>query len=67
MAAVGSVIETSLKKAVMYTQNIEAAGVSYPCDLPSNFILHINKHSRFDENTQSLLSYIFIAIYLVCN
>ena len=37
------------------------------CDLPNHFILHINrpKHARFDENTQSLLGYTDIAIYLV--
>ena len=51
----------------MYTQNKEAAEVSYPCDLPSNFILHINKHARFEENTQSLLVYTDISIYLVFN
>ena len=43
----------------MYKYNIEAAGVSDPCDFPTNNILHnvYNKHARFDENTQSLLGY----------
>ena len=50
-----------------YKQNIEAARLSYPCDLPSNFILHINKHVLFDENTGSLLSYTDIVMYLVFN
>ena len=31
-------------------QHIAAAGVSYPCDRPSDFILHINKYARFDGN-----------------
>ena len=54
----------------MYKKHIAAAGISDPCDLPSNFIfsnLHINKHARFDGNDQSLLGYTDIAIYLVFN
>ena len=51
----------------MYKHNIEAAGISYPCDLPSNFILHINKYARFDEYTQPLLGYTDISIYVMFN
>ena len=42
----------------MYRQNIAAAAIGDPFDLPSNLILviyFINKHARFDENGQSLL------------
>ena len=55
------------KQAEIYKQNVEAAGISYPCDLPSNFILHINKYARFDENTKSLLGYTDIVIYVMFN
>ena len=41
----------------MYKQNIEAAGIINPCDLPNNVILHINKHARFDENQESGIFY----------
>ena len=53
--------------AVMYKQNIATAGISDPCDLPSNLIVHINKHARLDETCQSLLGYTDIAIYLAFN
>ena len=44
-----------------------SSGNNDPCDLPSKFILHINKHARFNENGQSVLGYTDIAIYLVFN
>ena len=52
---------------------IQAAGEDDVDDLyhnrhyASNFILHINKYVRFDENTQSLLGYTDIAIYDMFN
>ena len=51
----------------MYKQNIAAAGMSDPCDLPCKFILHIYTYARFDENCQSLLGYPDSAICLVFN
>ena len=59
-----------VKGGLMYQQNIAPAGISDPCDLPSNLIfinLHINKHAWFDDNGQSLLGYTAIDIYLVFN
>ena len=51
----------------MYKQNIVATGIM---GSPKSFDfsnVHINKHTRFDENGQSLLGYTDIAIYLVFN
>ena len=36
---------------VRYVQKISPAGVSDPCDIPSNLFMAIDKHARFDDKT----------------